>query len=81
MGEFADLRPCRDYSWHVNYNKSRQLWQDACVKNVVTRTHPQSRPWVVYTCGPMGVGKGFALSWMSQHGFFPLENIVHIDPA
>ena len=28
----------------------------------------------------MGVGKGYTLSWMSQHGFFPLENIVHIDP-
>ncbi|CAE8592254.1 unnamed protein product [Polarella glacialis] len=28
----------------------------------------------------MGVGKGFALGWMSTKGFFPLENIVHIDP-
>lgn len=24
--------------------------------------------------------QGYTLSWMSQHGFFPLENIVHIDP-
>ena len=24
--------------------------------------------------------QGYTLSWMSQHGFFPLDNIVHIDP-
>ena len=28
----------------------------------------------------MGAGKGYALSWMSRHGYFPLEDIVHIDP-
>ena len=30
----------------------------------------ESRPgrWVVYTCGPMGAGKGYVLSWMSKHG-------------
>ena len=28
----------------------------------------------------MGVGKGFALSWMSARDIFPLEDIVHIDP-
>ena len=28
----------------------------------------------------MGAGKGFVLSWMSRHGYFPLEDIVHVDP-
>lgn len=28
----------------------------------------------------MGAGKGYALSWMSTNGYFPLEHIVHIDP-
>ena len=28
----------------------------------------------------MGAGKGYALSWMSRNGYFPLEDIVHIDP-
>ena len=28
----------------------------------------------------MGVGKGYALAWMSRKGIFPLEDIVHIDP-
>ena len=79
-GAFRDIRATRDYSYHVNYTRERQLWQDTIVKSVVVRTDPQVRPWVVYTCGPMGAGKGYTLRWMSQHGFFPLENIVHIDP-
>ena len=54
--------------------------QDAVIKSTVVRTEPQVQPWIVYTCGPMGAGKGYTLSWMSRHGFFPLENIVHIDP-
>ena len=48
--------------------------------SVVTKTVPQATPWIVYTCGPMGAGKGHALQWMSDNGFFPLGNIVHIDP-
>ena len=31
-------------------------------------------------CARFQLCQGYALSWMSQHGFFPLENIVHIDP-
>ena len=31
--------------------------QDGAVESVVSRTEPQPRPWIVYTCGPMGAGK------------------------
>jgi hypothetical protein len=55
-------------------------WQDWAIETVVARTSPQSHPWVVYTCGPMGAGKGYTLSWMSRHGYFPIEDIVCIDP-
>ena len=38
-------------------------------------TNPKAPvPLWVFLC------QGYTLSWMSQHGFFPLENIVHIDP-
>lgn len=50
------------------------------VKSCLGRTEAQARPWVIYTCGPMGVGKGHVLSWLSKQGLFPLEYIVHIDP-
>ena len=79
-GEFAEIRAGRDYGYHVNYARARQLWQDAAISMVVTRTHPQPRPWIVFTCGPMGAGKGYVMSWMSSSGLFPLEQIVHIDP-
>lgn len=38
------------------------------------------RPWLLYTGGAMGVGKGYVLSWMSDNGFFPLESLVSCDP-
>lgn len=57
-GDFIKIREERDYTFHDNYTESRQLWQDMAVKTCLGRTEAQARPWVVYTCGPMGVGKG-----------------------
>ena len=79
-GKFVDIRKKLDYSYHVNTTQARQMWQDRAVDSVVARTEAQANPWVVYTCGPMGAGKGFVLAWMSRNGYFPLEDIVHIDP-
>jgi hypothetical protein len=69
-----------DYGYHNNYTEERQLWQDKIIHSVVYKTAAQATPWIVYTCGPMGAGKGYALTWMSDNGYFPLEKIVHIDP-
>lgn len=80
VGDYVSIRETRDYSYHVHYTPERQLWQDHAIKTVVSRTEKQGSPWVVYTCGPMGAGKGFVLSWMSRNGYFPLEDIVCIDP-
>lgn len=41
---------------------------------------PTSRPWLVYTMGPMGAGKGYCMNYMSQCDILPLRQIVHIDP-
>ena len=79
-GDFAELRESRDHAYHGRYVKKRQLWQDSIIMSVVERTTPQPEPWLVFTCGAMGAGKGYALGWMSSEGIFPLENIVHIDP-
>ena len=56
-GRWAEIRAARDYSYHVNYVESRQLWQDVAISTVVTRTAPRRCPWAVYTCGPMGAGE------------------------
>jgi predicted ABC-type ATPase len=78
--EFAHLRRGIDYAYHNNYTMERQRWQDEVIKSTIVRSSEQPAPWLVFTCGPMGVGKGYCMNWMSQHGFFPLENIVHVDP-
>jgi len=79
-GEFAEIRRTLDYAWHTNYTRERQAWQDQVVRRVAQCTKPQNRPWVVFTCGAMGSGKGYTMSWLSKHNIFPLEHIVHIDP-
>ncbi|KAG8462078.1 hypothetical protein KFE25_011528 [Diacronema lutheri] len=78
--ENGPARVLRDYGYHARYSRARQRWQDAVLRGVVTRTDAQPRPWLVFTCGPTGAGKGYALSWMSERGHFPLEAIVHVDP-
>ena len=39
-----------------------------------------SPPHCHHFSGPMGVGKGHVLSWLSTQGLFPLEFVAHIDP-
>lgn len=63
-----------------NFTVERQRWQDEVAQSIIEKTPEQNRPWIVVTCGIPGVGKTYALSWMSKHEFFPLENIVRIDP-
>ena len=79
-GEFKQFRAEIDYKWHTNYTEERQRWQDNVVKGIALRQAPQTHPWLVFTCGAMGSGKGYALRWMSSNNIFPLEEIVHIDP-
>lgn len=80
VGDYASIRAERDYTYHVNYIEERQRWQDAVIKTVVVRTKRLAWPWIIFTCGPMGAGKGFAISWMSTNGYLPKEGVVHIDP-
>jgi len=37
-------------------------------------------PWLVFTAGPMGVGKGYVLTQLSRAGVFPLKSFIKIDP-
>jgi len=46
---------------------------------VINRERVAGEAWIIFTCGAMGAGKGYAMSWLSQHGLFELENLVHID--
>jgi len=85
VGALAHLRKALDPAWHGNYNPARQRWQDAAVHRVALvggedQAGPTTKPWLVYTCGPMGAGKGWVMNWMSQRDIFPLRRVVHVDP-
>lgn len=80
FGDFAGIRKTLDYSWHTNYTVERQAWQDQVVRRIAQSARPQHRPWVVFTCGAMGSGKGRTMSWLSRHDILPMEHIVYIDP-
>ncbi len=45
VGEYADIRATRDYSWHSNYTAERQLWQDTAINSCLGKTQAQARPW------------------------------------
>lgn len=77
---FGEQRALTDSKYHPVYTTARREWQDEVVRRVAVRSEAQSAPWLVYTCGAMGAGKGYVLHWLSEQGHFPLEDIVHVDP-
>jgi len=81
VGENISIRKSLDYSYHKSYSHERQIFQDRLIKsNVLLDGSGTDRPWLVFTCGPMGVGKGWVLGWMSANSILPLEHVSKIDP-
>jgi hypothetical protein len=82
--KFSLARSRLDYSYHRKPAFTRQELQDAILSRVVsaaTEGPSQSGgPWIVFTAGPMGVGKGYVLSTLHQSSLFPLEGFLKIDP-
>lgn len=89
-GPFADTRATLDYSYHKNYTCDRQLFQDAIIneflndavlkdENGEVCTTP-TMPWIVFTAGAFGAGKGYTLKKLVQKGRFPLTAFVRVDP-
>jgi len=79
-GKYRDIRRRMDYTYHTNYTKARQLWQDAIISSLFTSASPQKNPYLIYTCGAMGVGKGYVMRYLIANGYFPLKQMVRIDP-
>jgi hypothetical protein len=79
-GAFTDIRSQLDAEYHGCYTQVRQSIQDMWVHDIVQGGMKHEHPWIIFTAGAMGAGKGFAIQWMSQHGHFPLPDIVQIDP-
>lgn len=90
---FSLARSLLDYSYHANPLKNRQLLQDEILRRVVesapcstatdsspSSTKHQQRPWMVFTAGPMGVGKGYVLQELHKANLFPIQEFIKIDP-
>lgn len=79
-GEFASIRKDRDIKYHGTYSKERQTYQDVLIRNVVRSASIKSAPWIVFTAGAMGAGKGYTVDWMFNQGIFPINDFISIDP-
>lgn len=91
-GPYASVRSVLDYSYHSNYNRSRQILQDSIVHSMLNATTvvdaqtgqacsiPASGQWIVFTAGAMGAGKSYAVKRLAERGLFPLDSFVTVDP-
>ena len=48
--------------------------------SIVENPQVHRRPWIIFTAGPMGVGKGFVLTQLQQRNLMNLDDFVKIDP-
>lgn len=89
-GPYAHIRRALDYTYHSNYTKERQFLQDSIIdeflKDVSIKdvngnvcTTPTD-PWLVFTAGAMGAGKGHTIHELVKKGLFPLLAFVTVDP-
>ena len=89
-GPFAHIRATLDYTYHSNYRKERQFLQDSILREFLDAvrmtdlegnvgTTPE-RPWIVFTAGGMGAGKGYTIDKLVSWGYFPVAGFVGVDP-
>lgn len=83
VGDNQDIRPLLDYTYHRTYSASRVKTQDGLITQLSGECKPRSElmlPWVIFTAGAMGAGKGYVIRWMDQKGYLPIENFITVDP-
>jgi len=89
-GKYAHIRKTLDYSYHRNYTEKRQRLQNSIIQDMLSTalitdvngdvcTTP-TEPWLVFTAGAMGAGKGYTIKTLVQNERFPLLAFVTVDP-
>ena len=82
---FRHARAKLDYNYHHNPQLERQMFQDAILKNILVsvehkehegQVEEKDHPWIVFTAGPMGVGKSYVMSQLYQRDLFDLDVFV-----
>eukprot|EP00930_Biecheleria_cincta_P005236 TRINITY_DN106156_c0_g1_i1.p1 TRINITY_DN106156_c0_g1~~TRINITY_DN106156_c0_g1_i1.p1 ORF type:complete len:431 (+),score=85.26 TRINITY_DN106156_c0_g1_i1:83-1375(+) len=82
-GPNQDIRPLIDYTYHRKYSNERMQFQDRLIADLSHGTLIQRDlllPWVVFTAGAMGAGKGYIVQLLNDKGCFPLDQFTTIDP-
>ena len=89
-GSYAEIRSTLDYNYHDNYTKQRQLLQDKIISSFIGNILIQDKngdlcttptePFIVFTAGAMGAGKGHTIKTLVDRGHFPLLAFVLVDP-
>jgi len=82
-GIHADIRPLLDYTFHRKYAAKREALQDELIVKMCmscSKLGNEMLPWVIFTAGAMGAGKGFVIRWMDKQKYLPLENFIVVDP-
>ncbi len=80
-GEYADIRKLLDHKYHGIYTPERQAVQDELVKKMLTAGGDSSEhPWIIFSAGPMGAGKGHTITYLNKNGFNSIPKLVYIDP-
>jgi hypothetical protein len=79
-GKFASIRETLDFDYHGCYSAERTRLQDQIITDSVGGGVVLEHPWIIFTAGAMGAGKGHTVEWMSEHGHFPVDELAHIDP-
>jgi len=82
VGDNQETRPLLDYSYHATYSTVRVGVQDDIIRKFSTDQNRFSEllPWVVFTAGAMGAGKGYVVRWMDKNGYLPIDQFVVVDP-
>lgn len=82
-GPNKSIRPLLDYTYHKKYTEDRVMFQDRIIEELCEHGNKQDDlllPWVIFTAGAMGAGKGFVTKWLEQQGCLPLSQFVTVDP-
>eukprot|EP00930_Biecheleria_cincta_P037633 TRINITY_DN25847_c0_g1_i1.p1 TRINITY_DN25847_c0_g1~~TRINITY_DN25847_c0_g1_i1.p1 ORF type:complete len:371 (+),score=64.03 TRINITY_DN25847_c0_g1_i1:54-1166(+) len=82
-GVHKDIRPLLDYTYHKKYCEARVRLQDHLIQKAAAGGAVQDDlllPWVVFTAGAMGAGKGYVTRWMEKQGCLPLNQFIIVDP-
>ena len=82
IGKYKAIKNKLDHSYHGIFTVARQKFHDKVIADYmkgIKLTGSRKKPRVIFTAGPMGVGKGYALEKLNACTY-PQGNFVTVDP-